>query len=388
MEVNRIAGRGNTFKYAGAGTGTSPLPIHLAYFSGVPAANAGNAALYTSTQFASTTLLGYLATRNPNVSSAASNLWGTAANRTAAATAGMPANFFVVNPDLLGGAYLMYNGPFTAYNSLTFQLQKRFSAGLQMSASYAYAKGSGSYFYTVREERERGKSTGVVPHAFKINWAYQLPFGEGRQFGKDAGGVAKHLISGWEFDGAARIQVGRLYDFGNVSVVGMTDEELSSIFKLRSEIDSAGVERIYNLPDDVIVNSMRAYSVSATSATGYSGEAPTGRYIAPPSGPSCVQAIAGDCAPRHHYVSGPTFSEVNFSIVKRFPIKKLTGEMRVEIINVFNAINYTGWTISPTSTSQPPNQKTGYEVTSAYRDISDAQNPGGRLGQISWRISW
>ena len=82
------------------------------------------------------------------------------------------------------------------------------------------------------------------------------------------------------------------------------------------------------------------------------------------------------------------FKQVDFSIVKRFPVNKLTGEMRIELINVFDAVNYTGWTISPTSTSQPPSQKSGYEVTSAYRDIADAQNPGGRLGQISFRITW
>src|SRR4030095_15784035 len=38
---NRLAGRGNTFRYAGAGTNTFPLPNMLAYFSAVAPANAG-----------------------------------------------------------------------------------------------------------------------------------------------------------------------------------------------------------------------------------------------------------------------------------------------------------------------------------------------------------
>jgi hypothetical protein len=51
LRANVTANRGATFQYFGPGTGTSPLPISLAYFSGVPAAQAGNPALYTSTNF-------------------------------------------------------------------------------------------------------------------------------------------------------------------------------------------------------------------------------------------------------------------------------------------------------------------------------------------------
>ena len=28
------------------------------------------------------------------------------------------------------------------------------------------------------------------------------------------------------------------------------------------------------------------------------------------------------------------------------------------------------------------------QVTSAYQDVSNTFDPGGRLGQISWRINW
>jgi hypothetical protein len=57
---NQGAGRGNTFAYFGAGSGTQPLPILLGYFSGVPASSAGNPALYTSTQFSNAARLGAL----------------------------------------------------------------------------------------------------------------------------------------------------------------------------------------------------------------------------------------------------------------------------------------------------------------------------------------
>ena len=50
LQANIAAGRGATFAYMGAGSGTNPLPIFLAHFNAQNAANAGNAAVYTGAQ--------------------------------------------------------------------------------------------------------------------------------------------------------------------------------------------------------------------------------------------------------------------------------------------------------------------------------------------------
>ena len=113
-----------------------------------------------------------------------------------------------------------------------------------------------------------------------------MPFGEGRRFGGSSGPWMDRLIGGWSFDGIARLQSGQMLDFGNVRLIGMTKEELQDNFKLR--FDDAG-RAIYMLPEDIYENTLRAYSVSATTASGYSGEAPTGRYIAPANGPDCIE---------------------------------------------------------------------------------------------------
>jgi hypothetical protein len=42
-------------------------------------------------------------------------------------------------------------------------------------------------------------------------------------------------------------------------------------------------------PDDIIQNTILAFAVSATSASGYSGASPTGRYFAPANGPDCIE---------------------------------------------------------------------------------------------------
>ena len=57
-------------------------------------------------------------------------------------------------------------------------------------------------------------------------------------------------------------------------------------------------QRIAAMPDDVILNTRRAFNGSSTSLTGYSDlGVPEGRYFAPANSATCLQVKAGDCAP-------------------------------------------------------------------------------------------
>ena len=70
----------------------------------------------------------------------------------------------------------------------------------------------------------------------------------------------------------------------------MTIDELTSMYKYRRGFDSATGEPIVTvLPDDIILNTRRAWSFSTTSADGYSAlGAPEGRYIAPANSAECI----------------------------------------------------------------------------------------------------
>ena len=68
------------------------------------------------------------------------------------------------------------------------------------------------------------------------------------------------------------------------------------MFKFYHRTDASGIERIYMFPQDVITNSILAlYTTSATTATRLRGRAPTGRYLAPASGPDCVHLRRVQC---------------------------------------------------------------------------------------------
>ena len=389
LAANQAAGLGNTFAYTGA-PGTSPLPIFVAAYNGVPAANAGNSALYSNAdgRWTNTTFVGFLAKYNPNPlgfasTNATNGLIGNSTFRQNLINAGYAKNLFIANPDKIGGAFIRGNGGGTRYDSLQVELRRRLSKGFLIEGNYVLGKQQNQTRYSFRVPRAFTLDDGPR-HAVKFNWLYELPFGRGRAFGSNVNTFVDKLIGGWEFDGGGRIQSGLILSFGNVRLVGMSDKDLQKVFKIEERIDpSSGKQLLFILPQDIIDNTIKAFSTSATSATGYGSlGAPSGRYFAPANGPDCIQVVSGDCAPRDHYVTGPKVTTFDLSAVKRITLVGHTNfEFRAEMLNAFNNINFT-------PVAQTGNSATINQVTAAQRDVNNTQNPGGRLVQFVFRLTF
>src|SRR5690606_23874715 len=103
-QANLVANGGSTFAYTGA-PGTQPLPILLAWLSGKDESQAGSTTAYSGSGWTNSTLRGYLYQMNANPQSFASTLRTNGTYKANAENAGLPANFFVVNPDA-SGAYV------------------------------------------------------------------------------------------------------------------------------------------------------------------------------------------------------------------------------------------------------------------------------------------
>jgi len=381
LQYNVANGKGNTFAYTGAGT--NPLPIYLAYFTGQPASKATDPNAYkSSSNFSNSSYYNYLALRNPNPFSAAgtgsSGLNGNQTYIDNAVKAGLPANLFMVNPDLRGGANVTSNGGTSKYDSLQLELRGRQTRGLTFNASYVFGRQYGSTRYSFKVERVPTLSSGGgggITHAIKANWVYELPFGQGKWIGSGVSRKMNWLIGGWQFNGIARIQSGRLVDLGNIRLVNMTLDDVHNMFQLR--IDPTNKNKVWMLPQDVIDNTVKAFSVNATSATGYGSQGPpSGRYFAPANGPDCIESIAsgyGQCGRRSLVVTGPLFAQVDVSLGKRIYVtSRVTFDFMAQILNALNRVNFTpvgGIGSSPDS----------FEVTNM-----DNQ----RQTQLSWRISW
>jgi hypothetical protein len=338
-----------SFAYRGPGTNTSPLPIYLAFFAGVPSAQSGNAALYTSSNFTSSSFVNPLGayTANPFTPAGTGSGGGLAGDPTRQANsiaAGLPANFFRANPDMLGGAFATGNRGSSKYNSMQLQYRRRLSGGLQFDANYAVGRGYLSEHFSFRVPRELLRATGGegdVSHAFKATGVYELPFGHGRRYANSINKALDYFVGGWQMSGTTRIQTGRLADLGNVRVVGMTMDEVQDAFKMRKVSDDI----VYFWPQDIIDETIKAYSTSATTASGYGALGPPqNRYFAPANGPDCIETISndyGDCGVRQLVVGGPMFLSFDLSVRKKIAVSsKVTYEFSLDIFNVLNHVNW------------------------------------------------
>jgi hypothetical protein len=386
LRANIDAGRGGTFAYMGPGTGTAPLPTYLAYFSGRGAAQAGNPAAYTSSNFRNSAWTGHLGFYEPDPVDAANDLHGSATFRGNALDAGLPANFFVMNP-AIDDANITKALAGTRYNGLQIDLRRRLSRGLLVNANYTFSRSYGSSLQSLRMDRIFLESTDV-PHSFKMQWTYEVPVGRGRRFGSNMNRLMDAVLGNWEYSGTGRLQAEQ-FRIGETKLVGMTEDDLQKAFKIRTVRSDAGNITVFSFPEDIVENTRRAFATSATSATGYSSEGvPTGRYLAPASDPNCIAIYAGDCgvAPQIT-LNGPLFTRFDMRLKKRFPFgRRANIEVDFEVLNVFDNINFNHAT-DPTP-NNPLTAADTFRVRSAYTDINTTFDPGGRIGQLVWRINW
>ena len=379
LVANVAAGRGGTFAFTGV-PGTSPLPTMLAYINGRPSPDAGNPAAYAGSNWSNATLVNELTPRNPDPQGMASTL--IANFRTNALNAGLPANFFQANPNHTGGADVTLNSDKTRYHSLQVELRRRLAQGLQFQGNYVFGNAMGTEFYTHRRglyyQRDTGNE-GDLTHQFKLNVVYDLPFGQGRRFMAGAGPVMERIVGGWQVGFNTKLQSGQLVDIGGVRFIGWgSDDEIRDAFKLR--FDDANKE-IYMWPEDVIENTIRAHSFSPTSASGYSGTPPTGRYFAPENGTDCIEVAdgLGECPnTRQSFVlTGPTFAQTDLRIAKRTTIKgRVNFEFAAEALNVFNKANFV------------PNDEVGSDDRTDYLVTGLTGTNTARAIQLVTRINW
>jgi hypothetical protein len=412
LAENQARGRGNTYAFFGADSGTRPLPIMLGFFTGSRTGANDPAAYVGVGQFSNTTRLTQL---NPNFANPIG--FATALQNSFFANgvaSGLPSNFFVVNPTigLLAGIQavsLTTNDTDTWYDAMQLELRRRFSGGLLLQMSYTWSKSLTNLFAssqnslaqptTLRgdnEALEKYRAPQDLEHSFKANWIYELPFGRGKRFWSGANGFIDRVVGGWEWHGTARVQSGRPFALGNVQLVGMNAAELQEAVDARRQPNRT----VTFLSDEIILNTRRAFSVSAAGAGFGALGAPTGRYIAPANSNGCLQAFVGQCGFANLILEGPRFVRFDMSVVKKIRFTETTNlEFRVELLNAFNNINFlVGGSsavddpkLTPTNLGlQAPNYSaaTFGQVTAAYQDISTTNDPGGRPIQFVLRFNF
>ena len=381
LHQNVVAGRGPTFAYFGAGSGTSPLPIFLAHLNALPASAASNPASYTGASWTNSNFTSRMDPYNPSPSgivigtanNAAFGLYNNTTLFNNAKSVGIASNFWVMNP-LVNGVFVTKNNPGGVRNhQIIGELRRRLSAGLAVQGSYTFSRQRTESIQDLHFPLFNLQNTGV-PHAFKMIWTYDIPYGRGKRYGANISPWADYLVGGWVFSGAGRVQV-QSFVLRDAVIVGMSHSEARDALRQVQFVPDpvTGVMRVYNFPQDIIDQTRRAYNTDETQPTYYAaGTEPTGRYFAPAGGPDCNFLIVGDCGAADLWFRGRWFGEFDFRIAKSVPVKTARVEVSAEVFNALMAKNF------PTQLN--PGTGDIFRITSTQS--------GARTAQLVFRVSW
>jgi hypothetical protein len=114
------------------------------------------------------------------------------------------------------------NDGYSWYHSGQFSLEKRFSKGYTVQASYTYSKFMEAIEYLNPADP---RPTEVIspedrPHRLAVSGIYELPFGKGRALLSNVNKVASLFVSGWQMSGIYTLQSGPPLNFGNIAYIG------------------------------------------------------------------------------------------------------------------------------------------------------------------------
>jgi len=106
-----------------------------------------------------------------------------------------------------------------AYHAFQSSVNKRFSNGFNILASYTFAKNLGTADGNVGAQiqnaydiaAEKGPVQPDLRHRFVVSYLWELPFGKGRKFLGNLPGAAEAVLGGWQISGITLLRSGEAY---------------------------------------------------------------------------------------------------------------------------------------------------------------------------------
>ena len=271
------------------------------------------------------------------------------------------------NKNVSGGMHQVQTSSNSHYNSLQLTLARRFSEGLQFTAAYTFGKSYDYYNGTNVNElaslagdqfdwkTNYGRSDFNREHRFVISGAYDLP-----KTGSDSP-VVRALVNNWQIAGIAVFQSGLPF-----SVI---DNPGNAVFSRANLNTSFNGEILCTSGTANCLNNYFNQSAFVISRPVLSGATGLGAV----NNPAFDPAHPFGNTPRN-FLTGPGQKNVDLSIIKFIPIKEqIRGEVRMEMFNAFNWVNYA-------------NPVTNIAVASFGRITSASTGP--RVIQFGFKLSF
>jgi hypothetical protein len=219
-----------------------------------------------------------------------------------------------------------------------------------------------------------------IPHQFKANFIYELPFGPGHAMTTN-NGFLNRVIGGWQVEGIVRIQSGSPF---------MLNTGGTTLGRGTLNQYDAGI--VTNLTRQQIQNDVGVYKMG--NGTVYwlnpnsnlvnisgNGQANTA-YISPASTPG----VLGN---PYFYLYGPMFCRFDLTAAKKTRITERTNlELRAEFLDAFNNVNFLVGSAGNSVNTTSILSGTFGRLTNGYQDISTTNDPGGRIVQLVARFNF
>ncbi|HXG66947.1 MAG TPA: TonB-dependent receptor, partial [Blastocatellia bacterium] len=245
----------------------------------------------------------------------------------------------------------------STYNAGFVKIERRFSQGLNLLASYTFSKtltdadsalpifatfsGGGEVQNPYNLKSEKAVSNQDIPHALIISYIYELPFGKGRAV-KTGNGFVDQVIGGWQVGAVHRYQSGQPLSFccsSGIPTYGRIRPGLVPGQPILSEAVRNGTFDPGS-PDPArrtYFNRAAFYDVNAICNQDARGRfirnSPFGCRL--PTEPFRF----GDMPRTLGNVRSQKFFNEDINILKKTPInEEVTLEFRTEIFNIFNRV--------------------------------------------------
>jgi hypothetical protein len=265
----------------------------------------------------------------------------------------------------------------SSYNALQLRADKRFGAGGMVSTNYTFSRNYGNVetvtgwleagspaagYQTNNLANELALSSFDARHRFVVNYVVDLPFGEGKRFGKGADGFVGTLISGWTLNGVTTLQAG--FPLGFTA----TPNLIGSGYGLRPNVDPNSEQKIDGSAVDRLSKWFNTSCFSVPNA---------GFVAADPSSDPRLRWQLGNAPRTSSELRGQGVNNWNLAVAKRTGLGRgVDLTLRLEAFNLFNRTQFG-----------PPNTQVTTAANSTFGQVTTQANQP-RLMQLAFRLSF
>ena len=210
------------------------------------------------------------------------------------------------------------------YDAVSIILRQRMRHGLQADAHYTWSRtrdmathsnGGGATMDNYDIFRDYGPANWDVPHRFVASYLYDLPF-----FQKSSRPILKYLVAGWQISGITTVQSGAPVnvtfgqDRANIGRTGLQRPDLTGpVPQLNCQPNTGGATDV-----------ARRQLINCFDPAAFALPA---------------QFTFGNAS--RNLLRGPRFASTDVSLMKNVPLGRgVRFQVRAEIFNVFNTVNY------------------------------------------------